>query len=370
MRLILNFGLFLLALAACSADVRPTFHAEENPERLSDWGVVSVKDGSIVLSDGVVPYDLATPLFTDYASKLRTVWTPDGQPAEFQADSAFDFPVGTIITKTFYYSHEGAGWSGAVYEQQAPTVENGEMPLAGLRLLETRLLVRREAGWDALPYVWNEEQTEATLQRIGAVKPLTMVYDDRRREAFPYIVPNVNQCAGCHAPNATTKEIEPIGLKARHLNKPSTFATGANQLDHWRETSLLVDAPEAASSAKNASWTDMAASLNARARAYLDINCSHCHNAHGPADTSGLDLEPQATGPALGLCKVSIAAGSGSGGRPYDIVPGDPEQSITVFRMETTDPGAMMPELGRSLSHEEGVALIAEWIAAMEGGCA
>ena len=113
----------------------------------------------------------------------------------------------------------------------------------------------------------------------------------------------------------------------------------------------------------------MDASLDARARAYLDINCSHCHNPSGPADTSGLNLEPDAAGPALGTCKAPIAAGGGSGGRPYGIVPGKPEESITVFRMETTDPGKMMPELGRAVSHEEGVALITAWIAQMQGEC-
>jgi hypothetical protein len=74
-------------------------------------------------------------------------------------------------------------------------------------------------------------------------------------------------------------------------------------------------------------------------------------------------------GPSYGRCKASIAAGAGTGGRPYDIVPGAPEKSIFVYRMETTKPGHMMPELGRSVSHEEGVALISAWIAEMEESC-
>jgi hypothetical protein len=37
--------------------------------------------------------------------------------------------------------------------------------------------------------------------------------------------------------------------------------------------------------------------------------------------------------------------------------------------MTSIDPGAMMPELGRSLVHDEGVALIADWISEMEGSC-
>lgn len=363
--------------------------------------MLAVNNGALHLGVNVTPYDLATPLFSDYALKLRTVWMPEGAAATYNDKAAFDFPVGTVITKTFYYPIPDARWTGDVSIGKERMIDHGAIALDHLRLIETRILVRREAGWDALPYVWNEEQTGATLKRTGAVIPLTLHRDDGEIEPFSYLVPNANQCAGCHATNATTKEIQPIGLKARHLNKPSSFAPGFNQLDHWLakglltlddENSLLLqDArplhPEEVRSAvskdrgrapqdeetfqfpRNAVWTDESEPLAARARAYLDVNCSHCHNPHGPADTSGLNLEPDASGPALGTCKAPIAAGRGTGGRTYDIIPGRPDLSITVFRMETTDPGAMMPELGRAVTHEEGVALIAEWIAAMEGGC-
>jgi hypothetical protein len=33
--------------------------------------------------------------------------------------------------------------------------------------------------------------------------------------------------------------------------------------------------------------------------------------------------------------------------------------------MESSDPGVMMPELGRAVAHDEAVALIREWIAKM-----
>ena len=111
--------------------------------------------------------------------------------------------------------------------------------------------------------------------------------------------------------------------------------------------------------------------LDTRARAYLDANCSHCHNPVGPADTSGLHLEATAPmGPNYGICKPPIAAGTGTGGRFLDIVPGNAEASIFSYRIESDNPAEMMPELGRSLVHEEGAALIRQWIDEMEGGCA
>ena len=69
--------LALLLLTACQRDMPPVaFHADGRPPKLSDWHVVEVRDGKLELNDGVVPYDLNTPLFTDYAHKLRTIWMP------------------------------------------------------------------------------------------------------------------------------------------------------------------------------------------------------------------------------------------------------------------------------------------------------
>lgn len=357
----------LLLLSACGERAAtPTFHASGFPERISDWGVVRTHDGVLEVSDGAKPYDLATPLFSDYALKLRTITLPEGGAAKYLQNEAFDLPVGTIISKTFYYPTTK---SGAVTYGEERTVVGGAMALAGIRLVETRILARREEGWVALAYVWNEAQTDAVLQRAGEIVPLTLHRPDGREEEFSYLVPNSNQCAGCHATNATTRAIEPIGIKARHLNKPSTFDPGYNQLDYWQMTGLMFY-EKPAEAPHNAIWGDPQASVEERARAYLDANCSHCHSNVGPADTSGLDLRPSVPlGPKVGFCKTPIAAGTGSGGRPFDIVPGEPDKSITVFRMETTDPGAMMPELGRAVVHEEGVALVRQWIEAMDGSC-
>ena len=120
-------------------------------------------------------------------------------------------------------------------------------------------------------------------------------------------------------------------------------------------------------SPKLAIWNDSnSGTLHERAMAYLDVNCGHCHNPTGPANTSGLNLiAEQPADLNLGIKKAPVAAGKGSGGFSYSIEPGKPEESIMVYRMESTDPGAMMPELGRRLIHEEGVELIKKWIKEM-----
>ena len=368
LRAVIAAAIFLSLLSGCAErpKPKPIFHAQENPTLLKDWGVLNVEDGQLNLGQGVMPYSLNTALFTDYAHKLRTIWIKEGG-ANYNDKEVLDFPVGTIISKTFYYPLTLTGEVKKTAERQHVTQKQG-LKIAHHKLIETRLLVRREIGWEPLSYVWTEDQSEARLTRIGALVPLK-IRDASQVTDFSYLVPNVNQCAGCHAPNNTTRELKPIGPKARHLNGVYHYADGAmNQLNKLTDMGYLSKTSQSLPQA--AIWDDKAFSLNERARAYLDINCAHCHNPVGPADTSGLHLNPEnESQPHLGVCKTAVAAGSGTGGLQYDITPGEPENSSLHYRMETRDPRAMMPELGRSLVDAEGVMLIAEWISAMDSRC-
>ena len=297
-------------------------------------------------NDGVVAYDLNTPLFTDYATKNRFIWMPEGTSATYHDTEAFDFPVGTAITKTFSY----------------PSVDDP----ATLRHIETRVLLHRKTGWVALPYIWNDEQTDAKLAVAGGRDTVQYTLPSGEEKTIGYVVPNMNQCKACHENNEV---IGPIGPKARHLNRDYEYPHGTqNQLARLVEEGYLTGAPEHADAPKLPVWTDTETwSLDERARAYLDINCAHCHNPSGPAFTSGLDLSWQQLDPRqYGVYKPPVAAGRGSGGHKFGIVPKHPEQSILVHRMESLDPGSMMPNVGRSLIHDEGIELIANWVKGME----
>lgn len=370
-----------LALGACARTAQPVhFFASGRPAKLSDWQVVYKDGDTLALNDGVVPYDLNTPLFSDYAHKLRTIWLPRGTSAKYNADGSFDFPVGTIISKTFYYPLPAAAARNPMavartYDQSRDFSDAGRgergLNLAHVHLIETRILVRREAGWEALPYVWNSTQSDALLARTGDAKPLELVSDDGGKEPFTYVVPNENQCAGCHVADLKTKQIAPIGTKARHLNRDYPYAAAReNQLLHWSKLGYLTGVADPASVPRNADWRDTSQPLEARARAYLDINCGHCHNAKGPANTTALDLTIFArVDRYLGVCKPPVAAGRGTGDHYFDIVPGDPQDSILPYRLRSNEPGVMMPEQGRTTTHIEGVVLIEQWIAALRGTC-
>lgn len=307
----------------------------------------------------VTPYDLNTQLYSDGALKFRFVYIPEGQQARYSADDVFAFPVGTVLIKTFAFA------------------EDMRRPGENVRFLETRLLIRREAGWIALPYVWNEAQTEARLSVAGANVPATFTSEEGAAIALDWAVPNVNQCAGCHA-RAGGNDVLPIGPSARNLNRstsypadPELHGTWAisiwrNQLIVWAERDLLDVAPDDAPRVPDEHNTS-SGTLEQRARAYLDVNCAHCHNPQGPAHTSGLNLRWSQSDPAQwGVYKRPVAAGRGSAGFEFSIEPGHPERSILLHRMQSTDPGVMMPELGRQLVDERAVALMRDWIADMD----
>ncbi len=340
------------------------FEPDAYPQRLSEWGLIDVSATHFELAEGVEPYDLNAPLFTDYAQKLRAIYLPPGTSATYREHEAFEFPVGTIISKTFFYP-SGAE-PGLVQASYDWTADQTSLDRSQVTVLETRLLVRQADGWDALPYVWNGD--DAQLRIAGSLIRLELSLDGAEPTPLPYIVPTRNECAACHATDHSTGALQPIGPKARHLNR-GYLGSHENQLTSMAATGRLQGLPDMSQVPALADVSGDAP-LADRARAYLDINCGHCHNPKGAADTSGLllNIETTDTRP-LGVCKPPIAAGQGTGGRAYSIVPGDPEDSIIVFRMETNDPGARMPELGRSLNHPEGIALVSNWIAGLGGEC-
>jgi uncharacterized repeat protein (TIGR03806 family) len=334
----------LACLAGCTAE--STVQVEqEPPEKLSEYGLFVGNGSTQEPVEGVIPYDLNTPLFSDYTDKFRFVKLPAGKSARYRADEAFDFPVGTIIAKTFAYPVDARDAS------------------AGRRLLETRILKHEADGWVGLPYIWNAEQTEATLDVAGDIVDVSWTDAAGRQRTNNYIIPNANQCKGCHK---LGDDLLPIGPKARHLNRDFAYAGGTeNQLAHWTRVKALSGAPSPDAAPRLAVWNEPATgTLDQRARAWLEVNCAHCHNPDGPARNSGLDLMASQTSPTqFGIFKTPVAAGRGTGGHDFDIVPGQPDKSILMFR--SIDAGIMMPELGKRLIHDEGVELVRQWIAAM-----
>jgi parallel beta-helix repeat protein len=318
--------------------------------RLSHYNLFTVPHDPLSQpQDGGYPYDLTTPLFSDYSSKNRVLFLPPGTTAAYHATQPLALPVGAIIAKTFYF----------------PT--DLRDPEGSHKLVETRLLIHREKGWIGLTYQWSSDHTEAKLIRGGGAVDVSWMDEQGKKHSNTYRIPNMAQCVGCHLNGA------PIGVKAGYLNRDGAGAfSGQNQLEAWITAGRLVGAPEDFQSIpRYPVWNQPdSGTLADRALAYLDINCAHCHSPSGKASTSALFLQwGQPAGVNSGLCKPPVAAGRGSGGALFDIVPGQPEKSLFVQRMNSTRAAIKMPELAKTMVHTEGVSLVSEWIRNLPGSC-
>ncbi|MBP8810330.1 MAG: hypothetical protein KBG48_26820 [Kofleriaceae bacterium] len=332
-----------------AAGTGPVMPATGLCQELSSYRLFTDLPGQVAQPE-LVRFDLVEPLFSDYTDKARWLYLPPGQAAAWRdGDEPLALPVGAILVKSFAYPRDRRD------------------PGAGRLLLETRLLLHQADGWRAASYVYRPDGSDADLSVAGEFLDTSWIHDDGATRTNRYVVPNINQCGNCHG--EFDGVVAPLGPRARRLNRPAASG-GGNQLEAMIAAGRLTGAPPAAAWPIDHALGDASASLDQRARTWLDVNCAHCHNPRGPARTSGLDLSIGQTEPErFGVCKTPVAAGPGSGGLRFDIVPGQPEQSILMFRLNSVEPAIRMPELGRNLVHAESVALLGEWITQLPGAC-
>ena len=75
------------------------------PKKLSEFNFFT--DLSLQLpNEGVLPYDLINPLFSDYADKLRFVYVPKNKRLGYLPNKVLDFPDGSVLIKTFAYLND------------------------------------------------------------------------------------------------------------------------------------------------------------------------------------------------------------------------------------------------------------------------
>ena len=316
--------------------------------KLSDYGFFIGDLANLKPNKNVVPYKVSAELFSDYAIKSRFVVLPKGEQIIYQSNGEFAYPIGSTLIKSFYYPAD-------IRE-----------PEENIRLMETRLLINTTEGWIGYPYVWNEAQTEAFLEIAGERLDVSFINSQGNEESFNYSVPNFNQCKGCHV---NQNKMKPIGIKARLLNHEYEYPDGSmNQLKKWSLLDMIKNLPEISTISHTPNYNDPNdGTLEERARAWIDMNCAHCHRLGAPGETSGLFLNIEEDDKTrLGIYKPPVAAGRATGNLKYTISPGSPEKSIMIQRMLSKDPGIMMPELGRKLVHKEGVELVSQWIEEMK----
>lgn len=358
--LLISFYLFLIiGLGACSdkeddyIPIEPE-PVEESPvvldlsrvpyQTLSEYklfeGEMKNQDPSL----GVLPYEPISQLFTDYAHKKRFLWMPKDVKASYNSDGKIlDFPTGTVLVKTFYYDNV--------------------LPSNTTRILETRLLIKKADGWVFGEYVWNENQTEATLQTTGSYVDLEWM-EGNVQKSTTYRIPSEAECFTCHKSGLN---IVPIGTKPQNLNSTFAFSDGVkNQLAKWVEMGYL-NSGYPADITTVVDWKDTSLDIGLRVRSYLDINCAHCHQTGSYCDYRPMRFAfSESSDPAnLGIC-ITPDQNLGNG-LTQIVFPGRPQRSVLDFRINSTDEATRMPLLGRTLVHEEAAQMINQWITQLQG---
>lgn len=323
------------------------FNLEEIPyATLSEYNFFNGVLKNLDPVHGVLPYDLNSPLFSDYAHKKRFVWMPEGSKANYNSDfTPLDFPVGSVLIKNFYYDIV--------------------QPSNSTRIIETRLMYMTSEGWDFAKYVWNDDQTEATFTDAGSVTNVEWL-ENGVTNNVSYRIPSRNECFTCHNKFGTPL---PIGPKPQNLNRDLSYQDGstANQLQKWIDLGYLENnLPTSIVSTVN--WEDETQDLNLRLRSYLDINCAHCHSEQSYCEYRPMRFafHESEDDTNLGVC---VQPDTQIEGTSYIVVPGNLEASVLRFRVTSIEEQNRMPLLGRTLKHEEGVRLIEEWINSLSGEC-
>lgn len=319
--------------------------------KLSDYkffvGIIKEQIPSL----NVLPYEPASGLFTDYASKKRFIWMPSNVSGTYVVDNkVFDFPIGTVLIKSFYYT----------------TIQ----PDNTTKIIETRLMIRKSEGWIFAEYLWNDSQTEATLLVgddfvNGRSKNISFKKPNNEVVTIDYRIPSKSECIACHKINEIPT---PIGLKPQNLNKIYNYADSSkNQLQKLLEQGYINSYPEAINSTVD--YHDTSKSLDLRARSYLDANCAHCHQFQGRCGYTTLRFGfSESVNPTnLGVCVNALEPISTS--LTKIVNPGNFYKSILHFRLNSVIENKRMPLLGRTIIHDEGLQLIEEWIASLTDAC-
>jgi uncharacterized repeat protein (TIGR03806 family) len=289
---------------------------------LSDYNLYEGNLTDLKPARGTELYEITSHLFVDYAEKQRLIKLPEGSKMIFYGNGLPGFPDGTILVKTFYYYNDKTD------------------PASGKNIIETRLLVKSQSQWKVGTYIWNEQQTEAALITTGTDINVSWKDKDKEIKKVLFHIPSNSECSECHLINEADI---PIGPKIMNMNRDVVRdGISINQLSYFQNIGWL-DSFEAAAAATLPDYENPDYPLHERARAYLDMNCAHCHSSAGSASFIELFLEYQT---------------------PFDSTNIMAQKGEIINRMQSPD--MPMPDLGTSVIDAEGFELIKQYINSLD----
>jgi uncharacterized repeat protein (TIGR03806 family) len=325
------------------------------PRRLSETGLFAAVAAEEP-APGVVPYWINAEQWADHTQARRWLAVPGSQPITIDGRGSWQFPDGSVLVKTV-------------------SIETEPGVASSRQRLETQVLHREDGSWRPYTYAWNEEQTDAALVGDSGVDRRLQMRDSDREDLGgwreqTYHIASGKECFLCHNPWVESKttvfgfqSASPLAVHAIQLNRQVDYGQGStHQLRMLHKMGLLdarlAEPPESAG--RLVDPYDASADLNNRARAYLHVNCAHCHqfNAGGAAtialahdvplaETRAIDMRP--TQGTFGISDARIIAA------------GDADGSVLVYRLAKLGAGRM-PRLGSEEVDMQGVRLLREWI--------
>ncbi|MGF1557879.1 MAG: PQQ-dependent sugar dehydrogenase [Flavobacteriaceae bacterium] len=306
-------------------------------------------------TDGLIPYDLIESFWSDGATKKRWLGIPNNgshnsaaEQINYSADDVWNFPIGSVLVKHF----------------ELPLNENNP---SITKRLETRFSIKASNGnFYFVTYKWNDQQTDAEILTSGLDETINITKADGTVASQKWRYPDNSECITCHNPSSGGT----LGTRTRYLNKdytyPKTGRTG-NQLvtlSHLGILDRVITDADTGSLLTSKSIDDATASLDEKARSYLDLNCAYCHSP-GTGNRGGFDLRLKLS---LSQTQLLTAPPYLSLGIPNEKIvdPGNPATSILYHRANSTDPAIMMPPLAKNKLDAKAIQLLNDWISQLE----
>lgn len=296
------------------------------PLHLSETDLITF-DSQELARYGVVAFAPGYPLWSDNSGKLRYVRVPLGQSITYDKTTReFTIPRNTRFYKTFMKEVVDRGSQKKRY-----------------RKIETRIIVSRPDSSPGDPgalfgtYVWNEDETEATLLGYNAVtgenevlrdltpfpdKIISYYTDEPKADAIRfadppptnetyalekakvlrhYVLPGKERCRHCHMGSVRGDFVlgfTPMQISRRAQNEGGVLEAAYRdeilQLDRLTALGVITGVDSAADIPllENSQGDRSPRNENELiAQGYLFGNCAHCHNPKGYATNSVPELE-------------------------------------------------------------------------------
>ena len=323
-----------------SGDVEPI----PPPASILQTGIFSDID-NLTPATGVIPYDVNLPFWSDRTVKQRWVAIPENSRIVYSEDGEWEFPIGSVLIKQL-------------------DLHLNQVEPSNLKRMETRILVHYSSGWEGFTYRWNDEGTDANLLTDRTTTTINVTTESGVEEQT-YTFPGSADCTDCH--NGSDGAGEVLGIRTHQLNKDYDYGQQTdNQIRSWNNVEFFAnDANTSGDLPQYYAPDDESASLEQRARSYLAVNCSFCHNPDPINSQEDMDLRiGTATENILAINVPPIDSSVYDGlENPLLIDPGNKENSAIWLRLSATpDSGIRMPPEYSHVPDPVGVELIGRWI--------